>query len=91
MSVQGNTAIVISWVASNSTETLRTYVVEASSNGPNGGFVRVNKVDVIATAWLHRWRAAGGANSPPASILCYRVQAIDYWGRASMPSDAVCQ
>ena len=91
MSVQGNTAIVISWVASNSTETLRTYVVEASSNGPNGGFVRVNKVDVIATAWIHRWRAAGGANSPSASILCYRVQAIDYWGRASMPSDAVCQ
>eukprot|EP01051_Picozoa_sp_SAG22_P003454 SAG22_NODE_168_length_16723_cov_6.542409_8_plen_590_part_00 len=81
MSAHGGTATVVSWAASPSSETLRTYVIEASVG--SGGFKRVNAVDVIATAWIHR-RHEG------STTRCYRVLAIDYWGRAGPPSETAC-
>jgi L-iduronidase len=87
MSVHGGptATVVVSWAASRSSETLRTYEVEASV-GEGGAFTRVNAVDVIATAWIHRRPASDRG----AVHRCYRVRAVDYWARGGPPSEPAC-
>lgn len=58
---------------------LRTYEVQyaATADGP---WRRVNKTDLLATAWL---------DEDPlrqASAGCYRIVAVDLWGRPGQPS-----
>jgi L-iduronidase len=54
---------------------LRTYEV-LYSRRPRGGFRRINEVDLLDTGFL----------VPDAAAGCYRVRAVDYWGRAGAPS-----
>jgi L-iduronidase len=88
MSVHGGPTptVVVSWAASRSSETLRTYEVEASVSEHGSAFTRVNAVDVIATAWIHRRPASDRG----AMRRCYRVRAVDYWARRGPPSEPAC-
>jgi hypothetical protein len=84
MSIQGDTATVVNWAASPTSETVRTYIVEYSRDGK--AYARINEVDVISAVWIHR-RAATDATG---AKRCYRVRATDYWNRTSVTSEAAC-
>ena len=49
-------------------------------------FARVNGHDVIGGVWIHRRDSADAAGVR----RCYRVRAVDYWGRAGAPSEQGC-
>jgi L-iduronidase len=82
---------VIFWrPISTSREVVRTYEVHCSTSGPNGTFLRVNNAsDTIGTAWIHRYTSAQ-SRAQPVARRCYRVFAVDYWGRAGPVSPPAC-
>jgi len=49
---------------------------------PEGPFRRINRQDLVCRAFLHTGAEAEGAG-------CYKVRAVDYWGRAGRESEAV--
>jgi len=72
--------ILLAWgdVASKK---LRTYEV-LYSDSSDGTFRRVNDPDILCTAFLHVRDKTGAKGY-------YKVRAVDYWGRAGEPSDAI--
>ncbi len=62
----------ISW-PDTSERPLRTYEVEAAPS-PDGPWKRLNSGDLLCTAWLDVREAT--------TARCYRVRAVDYWGRS---------
>jgi L-iduronidase len=56
---------------------VRTYEVLRSST-PEGPFERINPVDLFCSAYLHA--GSGG---------CYKVRALDFWGRAGEESEII--
>jgi hypothetical protein len=120
---QSGDATVVFWVpipAAAGGDAVRTYEVQCSTSGPQGGFVRVNTAsDLIGTGWIHRYSSStttttSSSSSTNTSTLrqhnssasgagevigmdpqqgtrrCYRVRAVDYWGRAGAVSPVAC-
>merc|ERR1719273_1206516 len=74
---------VIYWqpLISSASVVLRTYEIECSTSG--GAYKRVNEVDILASAWIYH-------HDDDSKKRCYRVRAVDYWGRSSPASDFIC-
>ena len=71
---------LVTWVGLPS-RMIRTYEV-LRSDRPDGPLVRINRPDLICTAFLDVREAA-------ASAGFYWVQAVDYWDRRSPLSEMV--
>jgi len=72
--------VMLTWRGPES-RVIGTYeVLHAPS--PEGAFRRINEVDLLCRAFLHTGEAARAAG-------CYKVRAVDYWGRAGEASEAV--
>lgn len=70
---------------------VRTYTVQYSTSGPNGSFEPVNNAsDMISTAWIHRYIVDNEPAKQRAGQRCYRVLAVDYWGRGGSTSPPAC-
>ena len=85
---QDGDATVVFWPPLDpvSAAVLKSYSVECSVGG--AAFARANNADVIASAWVHRHRidSDGGGGG----TRCYRLRAIDLWGREGAPSSPRC-
>lgn len=60
---------------------LRTYELECSTSG--GAYKRVNEADILASAWIYH-------HGDDSKKRCYRIRAVDYWGRSSPASNFIC-
>ena len=74
----GKEEILLIWDALDSCA-LRTYEV-LYAHAPEGLFARINSPDQLDAAFLHIADNVFG---------CYRVRAVDYWGRAGEASKAL--
>lgn len=80
---QQHDGTVIHWqpLISSASVVLRTYELECSTSG--GTYKRVNEADILASAWIYH-------HGDDSKKRCYRVRAVDYWGRSSPASDFIC-
>jgi len=74
----GREEILLTWRCLDS-RTVRTYEVLFAER-PEGPYVRINAPDQLDTAFLHVREGGPG---------CYRIRAVDYWGRSGEPSDSL--
>lgn len=72
--------VMVTWQGLDS-HALRTYEVLAAP-APGGPYRRVNRPDLLCTAFLH-------VRETGSSPLFYKVRAVDYWGRAGAGSEAI--
>ncbi|MGC9395883.1 MAG: GH39 family glycosyl hydrolase [Anaerolineae bacterium] len=74
----GEEEILLIWNALDS-RTVRTYKVLHAPT-PEGPFTRINEPDQLDAAFLHVAESVYG---------CYRVRAVDYWGRVGTASEVL--
>jgi len=72
--------VMLTWRGPES-RVISTYEVRHAPS-PEGPFRRINRQDLVCRAFLHTGAEAEGAG-------CYKVRAVDYWGRAGLESEAV--
>lgn len=85
LSVQGGNATALQWKLSDaaSSDVLKTFTIEGNLAGGAFSSLLAGQ-QMIASAWVHT-HASGGVGK-----RCYRVSAMDYWGRTSQPSEQLC-
>lgn len=76
----GNPEWMISW-RSFDAKFIKTYEV-LFADRPDGPYKRVNKQDLVCTAYLHTWDISIDKGY-------FKIRAVDYWGRAGEESDIV--
>jgi hypothetical protein len=76
--VAGKEDVAVTWRQDDFT--VKTFEVYFSAN-LQGTFLRVNKPDILSTAFIHQVEKG--------SAGYYKVRAVDYWDRASLFSDTV--
>ncbi len=74
----GDGEVMLSWEGIDS-RVIRTYEV-LYADSPDGPFERVNRPELICTAFLHCRESGTGRGY-------YKIRAIDYWGRSGEESD----
>lgn len=76
----GKSETMLSWKSSDS-RYIRTYEV-LFSDAPDGSFSRVNRQELVCSAYLHTWDKS-------IKKGYYRIRAVDYWGRAGEESETI--
>lgn len=86
---EGGDATVVFWPPLDpaGAAVLQSYSVECSVGG--AAFARANKAGVIASAWVHR-HGSNSSDGGGGGSRCYRLRAVDLWGREGAPSSPKC-